>query len=54
MEKEENNENIKMINISELSNEELEKTCFHFSLKKDKNSIDRNGLETKLEEIQKE
>lgn len=48
MEKEENNENIKMINISELSNEDLEKTCFHFSLKKDKNSIDRNGLETKI------
>lgn len=48
MEKEENNGNIKMINISELSNEELEKTYFHFSLKKDKNSIDKKGLEPRI------
>ncbi len=46
MEKEENNGNIKMIDISELSNEELDKAFFHYSLKKDKNSIDRTRTRT--------
>ena len=48
MEKEDNNGNIKMIDISSLSNEELESTLFHYSLKKDKNSIDGNGLVPKI------
>lgn len=47
-EKEENNGNIKKINLSELSDEELQHVCFHYSLKKDKNSIDRKGLETRI------
>lgn len=48
IEKEENNENIKKVNLSELSDEELQHGLFHFSLKKDKNSIDRKGLETRI------
>ena len=48
MKKEENNGNIKMIDISTLSNEELENTFFHYSLKKDKNSIDNKGLEARI------
>lgn len=48
LEKEENNGNIKKVNLSELSDEELQHSLFHFSLKKDKNSIDRKGLETRI------
>ena len=48
LEKEENNGNIKKVNLSELSDEELQHVLFHFSLKKDKNSIDRKGLETRI------
>lgn len=48
LEKEENNGNIKNVNLIELSNEELQHGLFHFSLKKDKNSIDRKGLETRI------
>lgn len=48
IEKEENNENIKKVNLSELSDEDLQHVLFHFSLKKDKNSIDRKGLETRI------
>lgn len=48
MEKENNNGNIRMIDIRTLSDEELENTFFHYSLKKDKNSIDKNGLETRI------
>lgn len=48
LEKEENNGNIKNVNLIELSDEELQHGLFHFSLKKDKNSIDRKGLETRI------
>lgn len=48
VEKEENNGNIKKVNLIELSDEELRHGLFHFSLKKDKNSIDRKGLETRI------
>lgn len=48
LEKEENNGNIKNVNLIELSNEELQHGLFHFSLKKDKNSIDRKNLETRI------
>ncbi len=48
MEKENNNGNIKMIDISTLSDVELENTFFHYSLKKDKNSIDSNGLKAQI------
>lgn len=48
LEKEENNGNIKNVNLIELSNEELQHGLFHFSFKKDKNSIDRKGLETRI------
>lgn len=47
-ERKENNGNIKIINLMELSNEELQHVCFHYSLKKDKDSIDRKGLETRI------
>lgn len=48
VEKKENNGNIKKVNLIELSDEELRHGLFHFSLKKDKNSIDRKGLETRI------
>lgn len=48
LEKEENNGNIKKVNLIELSDEELQHDLFHFSLKKDKNSIDRKGLEPRI------
>lgn len=48
LEKEDNNGDIKNINIDELSYEELEKLCFHYSLKKDKNSIQRTGLSARI------
>lgn len=47
-EKEDNNGNIHKIDLSELSDEELQQVCFHYSLKKDKNSIDKNGLQTRI------
>lgn len=47
-EKEENNGNISKIDLTKLSDEELHQSCFHYSLKKDKNSIDKNGLETRI------
>ena len=47
-EKEDNNGNIRKLDLSRLSNEELQQSCFHYSLKKDKNSIDKNGLETRI------
>lgn len=47
-EKEENNGNIKSIDITQLSDEELDKTCYHYSLKKDKNSIDKEGLKARI------
>lgn len=47
-EKEENNGNISKIDLTKLSDEELQQSCFHYSLKKDKNSIDKNGLETRI------
>lgn len=48
LEKEENNGNIRKIDLTKLSDEELQNSCFHYSLKKDKNSIDKNGLETRI------
>ncbi len=46
--KEDNNGNIEFINISQLSYEDLSKMFFHFSLKKDKNSIDKRGLVSQI------
>lgn len=46
--REENNGNIKCIDLSELSDEELQKLIFHYSLKKDKTSIDKNGLKSAI------
>ena len=46
MEREDNNGNIKQVDITTLSGEELENVCFHQSLKKDKNSIDGEGLKS--------
>ena len=40
--------NIKTKNIEDLSYEELDNLLFHYSLKRDKNSIDRNGLKTQV------
>lgn len=40
--------NIKSIDISRLSDEELKKMCYHFSLKKDQPFIDKNGLVPKI------
>ncbi len=54
LEKEENNGNIKKVNLIELSDEELQHDLFHFSLKKDKNSIDRKGLEPRIGRNSKE
>ena len=42
------NGNIKNINIEDCTKEEFEKMCFHYSLKKNKNSIDENGLQTRI------
>lgn len=47
-EKEDNNGNIHQLDLSNLSDKELQQACFHYSLKKDKNSIDKNGLETRI------
>lgn len=44
--REENNGNIKDIDLSKLTDEELQKLIFHYSLKKDKTSIDKNGLKS--------
>ena len=44
--REENNGNIKYIDLSKLTDEELQKLIFHYSLKKDKTSIDKNGLKS--------
>ena len=40
--------NIKSIDICELSDEELEKMCYHFSLKINQPFIDKNGLVPKI------
>ena len=47
-EKEENNGNIKEIDFSKLTDDELQKIIFHFSLIADKNSIDKNGLKSRI------
>lgn len=39
---------IQNINIEELSDKELTQMCFHYSLKKDKSSIDKNGLQARV------
>lgn len=46
--REENNGNIKCIDISSLTYEELQKTKFHHSLKKDKTVIDKEGLKSRI------
>ena len=42
------NSNIKNINLSKIPFEKLKKMAFHYSLKKDKNSIDSKGLECRI------
>lgn len=42
------NSNIKNINLSKIPFEKLKKMAFHYSLKKDKNSIDSKGLKSRI------
>lgn len=47
-EEEQVDDEIEAVNIEDISFEDLDKMCFHYSLKKDRSSIAENGLESRV------
>ncbi len=46
--REENNGNIQQVDLSKMPYDKLQNTIFHYSLKKDKSAIDREGLKARI------